>query len=568
MQSQINKNWIRVLLIVVLISALSLIVKLYQVQIVKGDDFDALSKGQYVLREDKNSNRASIIFQYKDGKEFFAAVNKTGYNLEINPTIIQNPEDTFNILSTFMELDPDDFFEKANKIDDVSEIIVTRLDVETAERISELELRGVILSKEKWRVYSGKTLAAQTLGFLSYSGHEIKGQYGLERYYDDVLSKDSESLYVNFFVELFSGIKDTLGKKNFHGSIITTIEPNVQTFTEQTIKKVQSDWSADKTGAIVMNPKTGEIISMALAPTFDVNIFNESENISVFNNDIVESVYEMGSIIKPITVAIGLDTEKITPNTTYNDKGSMTLNNRTFYNYDKEARGVVSMQEVLNQSLNTGVAYIVQQVGTKKFGEYMKELLGEQTGIDLPNEASPLVDNLNSPREIEYATASFGQGIAISPIQTITALSALGNGGYIPNPHIVKEVKNELGVSRKIVPNPTKQIFSKETSESISRMLATVVDEALLNGEVALPNHSIAAKTGTAQLVDKDTGKYYDDRYLHSFFGYFPAYDPKFIILLYTVEPKGAQYASQTLTMPFMDIAKYLINYYEIEPDR
>jgi cell division protein FtsI (penicillin-binding protein 3)/stage V sporulation protein D (sporulation-specific penicillin-binding protein) len=244
------------------------------------------------------------------------------------------------------------------------------------------------------------------------------------------------------------------------------------------------------------------------------------------------------------------------------------LNNRTIYNHDKKERGVVDMQAVLNNSLNTGVSFVVGRVGNQRFVDYMRKLFRDETSIDLPAEGSPLISNLDSLRAVEVTTASFGQGIAITPIQTIRALAALGNGGQLVQPHVIKEIRYEYGVIKKIEEPKPVQIFSKETSEEISRMLVRVVDEALLGGTVKMENYSIAAKTGTAQIVDPNTGGYSEDRYLHSFFGYFPAFDPKFIVLLYTIEPKGVAYASHTLTLPFIDIAKYLINYYEIEPDR
>jgi cell division protein FtsI (penicillin-binding protein 3)/stage V sporulation protein D (sporulation-specific penicillin-binding protein) len=317
-----------------------------------------------------------------------------------------------------------------------------------------------------------------------------------------------------------------------------------------------------------MDPNNGEIVAMAQYPTFNLNDFGQVDSVSQYNNNAVENVYEMGSIIKPITMAIGLETKAVTADTTYNDQGSMTLNGSTFYNYDKRARGVVDMQTVLNNSLNTGVAFVVSKVGNERFSSFMKKFFAEETGIDLPAEGRPLVANLDSPRDIEHATASYGQGIAITPIQTIRALAALGNGGLIVQPHLVKEIRYDYGVTKKVNQLEPERIFSRDTSEEISRMLTRVVDEALVNGDMAMERYSIAAKTGTAQIANESTGRYYDDRYLHSFFGYFPAFDPQFIVLLYTVEPVGAQYASATLTDPFFEMAKYLINYYEIEPDR
>jgi cell division protein FtsI/penicillin-binding protein 2 len=569
METQISKNWIRAFSLGVALLSLGIITRLYFVQIVSGSEFEIASSRQIsVQKEDKDKDRGSIIFKYKDGKDFYAAINKTGYSIEINPQIIKNPADTYNILSNYIELEPDEFLAQATKEDDSREIIATKVPIDIAQKISNIELKGVSLRKEKWRFYPGKHLAAQVLGFISYRGDEIRGQYGLERVYEKTLSKDNKSLYANFFVELFSGIQDSVSGEKGDGSIVTTIEPNVQTLTEEIVAKITEDYHSKKSGAIVMDPETGEIIAMVVHPSFDVNIFNESEDISIFQNDIVENVYEMGSIIKPLSMAIGLDTGAINKDSTYEDRGSLTFNNRTFYNYDKKARGVVEMQEILNQSLNTGATHISQKVGKETFADYMKKLLGSETGIDLPNEAAPLVDNLDTNRDLEIATASFGQGVAISPISAIRALASLGNGGVLVTPRIAKEVKYDLGIVDELKKGPEIQVFKSETSTEISRMLTRVVDEALLGGEVALPNYSIAAKTGTAQIVDMVNGGYFENRFLHSFFGYFPSYNPEFIILLYTIEPQGVQYASRTLTEPFMDIVKYLINYYEVEPDR
>ncbi len=208
-------------------------------------------------------------------------------------------------------------------------------------------------------------------------------------------------------------------------------------------------------------------------------------------------------------------------------------------------------------------------MGNRVFADYMLSYgVADETGIDLPNESAGLVDNLNSPRDLEYATASFGQGIAMTPIAMIRALSVLASGGTLITPHIAKKIKYTSGLSKNVSFNDGERVLKQESAEEITRMLVNVVDDALLGGTVALPNYSIAAKTGTAQIARIGERGYYDDRFLHSFFGYFPAYDAEYLIFLYTLEPKEVRYASQTLTHPFIDTVKFLINYYEIPPDR
>lgn len=548
--------------------ALVLIVRLYDIQIRKGEYFTDVSQRQYSSQKrDENFDRGLIVFSYKDGRDFFAASNQTGFNLAIDPANLEDADHAYEQLNAIVPLDREEFFKKAGKKDDPYEELTKRIPEETGLKIADLKIRGVILEKTRWRFYPGNELASNLIGFIAEKDDQLRGQYGIERYYDDVLKKDTSNLYANIFVEFYSGLKKTFGEGRFNGTIVTTIEPNVQAYVEEVIGNVQNEWHSKNTGIIVMDPHTGAIIAMGQYPSFNLNDFGNVDSVSQYNNNTVENVYEMGSIIKPITMAVGLETKAVTAHTTYNDKGSLTLDGRTFYNYDHKVRGVVDMQAVLNNSLNTGVAFVVSQVGNEKFVQYMKKFFAEETGIDLPAEGSPLVSNLDSHRDIEAATASFGQGIAISPIQTVRALASLGNGGYLVQPHVVKEIRYEYGVTRKIGQEDPERVFSKETSEEISRMLTTVVDNALLGGKVKMDHYSIAAKTGTAQIPIPGGG-YYDDRYLHSFFGYFPAFDPQFIVLLYTFEPQGAQYASGTLTMPFIDIVKFLINYYEVEPDR
>lgn len=568
------QNRLRLLSIFVFLFALLLVVRLYFVQIVSGEDYKARAEQQYVAGANY-FDRGGIYFTSKEGVQVPAGSTKTGFILHINPTILGKNTDLESVYEKINNVTPVEkeiFLTKARKQNDPYEELKRRLPLEEAEKIKALKISGLSVAKERWRAYPGETTAAHTIGLMGYSGDEYAGRYGLERFYEPVLNRNGDGVFVNFFAEIFSNIKKVVSdEENLEGDIVTTIEPSVEAFLESELEKVTKKYSSDFTGGIIIDPKTGEIYAMALTPTFNPNTPQSAGNPDVFRNKLVEDRFEMGSIIKALTMAIGLDSSAITAKTTYNDMGCLTLNKKTFCNYDGKSHGSnLSMQTVLNNSLNTGAAFVVSRVGSVKFSNAMLSFgLDTTTGIDLPNEGKSLVSNLRSGRDLEAAQASFGQGIALTPINTVRALSALANGGTLITPHLVKEVRYKLGPTKQInYPSEEERVrvLKLETSVEISRILTEVVDRSLSYGKVRLDQYSIAAKTGTAQIAK--SGGYYDDRYLHSFFGYFPAYEPEFLVFLFTYYPKNVRYASETLTESFMDITKFLINYYDIPPDR
>lgn len=565
-----EKIRIRVVFVLFIFFALILILRLYQVQIIHGQEYTDKADHQYVSFASQLYDRGNIFFENKDGTVLSAATLATGYTISLNPSKIQDVSAVYKVLSEALPLSVDSFYIKANKKNSVYEKIADRVSADTVQKIESFNLAGVEIKKDRWRYYPGLNIAARTLGFVGYDGDILTGRYGLEKYYNDVLSRDSDGGSINFFAEVFSNIQQSFSADSLRqGDLVITLEPSVQMHFEKVLQEVNAQYSAKLTAGIIIDPMTGEIYAMAVQPTFDLNKFNEVQDISIFTNPLVEGVYEMGSIIKPLTLAAGLDAGVITAKTKYYDTGSLTLDGYTVYNHDKKARGTVDMQEVLSQSLNLGVAFVVDKMGRDTFKQYMLAYgLDEETGIDLPGENHGRLDNLDNPRQIEYATASFGQGIALTPIATVSALSTLANGGRLIVPHLVKRINYTTGLHKNVsYVNEAKTVLKKETSEEISRMLTVVVDKALAGGKVSLPHYSVAAKTGTAQIA-KPGGGYYDDRWLHSFFGYFPSYEPRFLIFMYTVEPKGTGYASQTLTDPFMNMVQFLINYYNITPDR
>jgi stage V sporulation protein D (sporulation-specific penicillin-binding protein) len=565
---------IRILTGTVLLLALVLIGRLYQIQILNNEKYLAKGSEQYVHTVAELYDRGAIYFTTRDNEKIAGATVQSGYVLALDPTRITDANSLYQALDEFIDLDEETFIYRATLPERTYVEVDSYIAEDEFEKISALGLTGVQLYRNRWRYYPGKTVSARTVGFVGFSEGDPSGQpvgrYGLERYYDETLLRDRERMSVNFFAEIFSNLGsivfDSTPKRT--GSLVTTIEPTVSRMLQNQLLAVNDKYNSTLTAGIIINPKTGEIFALDAVPTFDLND-RTGATVEDFQNPLVENVYEFGSIIKALTMAAGIDSKAVNSQTTYYDAGFIDLDTFTIKNFDGKGRGTVDMQQVLNQSLNTGVSFIVKTMGKEKFRNYFLKLrLGSEAGIDLPNETHGLVENLNSPRDVEYATASFGQGIAMTPIATVRALAALGNGGKLITPHLVKSIEYVDGTTKDVLYPDGEQVFTPETSEEISRMLTRVVDEALKGGKVALPNYTIAAKTGTAQIADEAGGGYYEDKFLHSFFGYFPAYDPEFLVFLYTVEPKNVQYASETLTDPFMEITKFLINYYNVPPDR
>ncbi len=561
----------RVLFLVIVCFGLVLITKLFFLQIIHNNFYSDIANRQYSTPSSNIFERGSIYFTHKDGILVSAAAQTTGFKLAINPSKIIDAENIFKQLSAIIVIDHDDFISKASKIKDIYEELAHRLTKEEADALSLLKITGVSIYKEKWRSYPGGNMASHSLGFVGYKGDELGGRYGLERQYNMTLSRSKDNPYVNFFAEVFSNVnKNLFNDDSKEGDVVTTIEPSVQSFPEQELSQVKDKYQVDSLGGIIMNPKDGSIYALSVKPDFNLNDFSQVKT-STFSNPLVENVLEFGSVVKPLVMAAALDAGVVTADTKYNDTGEVTIEKHQIFNFDKKGRGPgTTMQDVLNQSLNTGMVFVEQRLGKENLRNYLLSYgIKDKTGIDLPNETSGLVSGiLKSPREIEYANAAFGQGIALTPIEMIRALASLGNGGNLVVPHLVQKIKYNDGTEKNITYPTVRTKISEATGEEITRMLVTVMDKSLKGGLAKIEHHSVAIKTGTAQVADSVNGGYYEDRHTHSFFGYFPAYDPEFIVFLYAVNPKGVPYASQTWADPFLNITKFLLNYYQVPPDR
>lgn len=554
---------------IVLLATLS-IVRLFFLQVVSGSEYRDEAEGQYVRSASDSFDRGTIYFKTKDDTLISGATVASGFKVIMNPKLLVDDASAYTKLAPYLSISRDEFMDLAGKQTTYREI-AWKLDASKAASIDDLELPGISTVRYKWRTYPGGTLASHALGFVGYKGDTLTGRYGVEQYYNEALSRSEHALYVNFFAELFTKLKDTGEKGEAEGDLVLTIDPVVESQFEKALTAVRTKWSSDAAGGLIMDPKTGAIIALSNVPSFDPNTYEDVNDISIFPDTLVERVYEMGSVIKPIVMASALDAGVVTPETSYNDTGSIIVEKREIFNFDKKGRGIATMQDVLGESLNTGMVFVEQKLGKERMRNYLYGFgFNEKTGIDLPNEGRNLVSNLESPREIEYATASFGQGIAITPITAVRAFAALANGGYLVTPHIAEGVipDNVLKDETYFEYPEGEHPITQATSETITNMLVKNIDEYYNDGSLKLTHYSIAAKTGTAQIPDKVNGGYYDDKHLHTFFGYFPAYNPRFLIFMYNFDPKGVKYSSQTLLPPFIDQAKFLISYYNVAPDR
>ena len=312
---------------------------------------------------------------------------------------------------------------------------------------------------------------------------------------------------------------------------------------------------------------TGKILAMANVPTFNPNEFSSVEDMSMYLNPIVSHTYESGSVFKPITLAIGLDAGVIDPDTTYRDTGVIYEAGYEIMNSDEKSYGKQTMKQVLEESLNTGTIFVERKVGNARFKEYIERFgFGEKTGIDLPSESRGNISNLEYlQRDINFYTASFGQGISMTLLQLAQSYDVLANGGTLMKPHIVDAFILKDGEREEIKPEIIRRVITEETSFDIREMLYSVVENG--HGKRAqVPGYRVGGKTGTAQVAKKDERGYSDEESIGTFAGFAPVGDPQFVVAVKIRNPKDVIWAESSAAPAFGDIMKFLLDYYNVKP--
>jgi cell division protein FtsI/penicillin-binding protein 2 len=433
-----------------------------------------------------------------------------------------------------------------------------------------INIPGLAFHINSHRFYPDPSLASHILGFVGIDGYDNIGRYGLEGFFELELT----GVPGHIQTERGSGSTIIVNNREYlapqaGSDLVLTIDRSVQHYVcEKLIERVEF-YQAEGGSVVIVNPKSGEIIAMCSVPSFDPNNYRLVSDISIFNNPAISHQFEPGSTFKTITMAIALDQEKINPNTTYNDTGEIMISgwpkpirNSDFFTHG--AHGIVDMKTVLNQSLNTGTIFAMRQVGAKKFAQYLQDFgLGEKTGIELGNESSGNISNLLSNRikEIDAATASYGQGIALTPLQMAMAYQVIANNGVLMKPYIVSEIINHDSSSYKTSPQKIRQVISQKSANTTMAMLVNVVEKGHA-GTAKIPGYYIGGKTGTAQIPGP--GGYLENQHIHVFTGIAPIDDPAFVMLVKIDKPKGVRFAVTSVVPLWRDIAEYLLNYYQI----
>ena len=530
----------------------ALIFNLYNLQLVEGGTYISRAQLQVSGGSWQIGKRGNILLTDKRGHELPVATI-TNYNFVYAvPKDIDDVSEAAHQLASVLDLDVTDLQEKLSREGTSFVLLQKKVSDKALRSLGDLNIPGIYIGEQPARFYPFQSLASHLIGFVGPSGDGLSesGRYGLESYYDDILKGE---------IKTASDDESKIILPEGGDDLVLTIEPNIQKEAERIISELTKKYEAIGGLLMVANPQTGALLALAAVPDFDPNSYGES-SLETFLNPATQKIYEPGSIFKVLTMAAGIDSGKITPETTYYDKGQVTINGRTISNWDFKEQGgygTINMTKVIEKSINTGAIFAEQATGHKIFTEYMKKFgFDEKTGIDLPGELAGNITRLNPEKEpdVAFATAAYGQGVAVTPIELLNSVSAIANGGVLMRPYVNADLK----------PEAIRRVISKETAQAVTDMMVHAVDVARLP---AVNGYSLAGKTGTAYIPDFNRGGYTDDVF-NTYIGYGPTSNSKFIILVRLEKAKGAPLAGLTVVPAFREMAQFLIHYLEIPPDR
>ncbi len=569
----------RVNLFAVLIVAIvgGIFFRLFDLTYIRHTEFVRSSQFQYNNPAAIISGRGDIYASdYSNNSRHLVATNKSFWYVYTNTKLIVSPQDVANQLALILSKPSEQILGQLTG-GNTYQVLADHLDKATGDKINKLNLKGITAASEIDRFYTNGSFLADTLGFVGFDGNRRSGQYGLEAYYDDTLSgvtktqsfsgNKTYSAVVNIFRFLTGQSTANTSTTNDGSDLVLTVDYNIQAFVETKLSATLKKWNAEGGSVIVEDPKTGAILAMASSPSFNPNYYSNADLKNLLNKN-VQQLFEPGSSFKPVTMSGAIDTGSVTPDTTYNDTGVVQFGTYAIKNFNEKANGIQTMRQVLEHSLNTGAMFAENKMGDDAFINYVVGFgFGQKTGIDMPGEIDGNISNLYSGRKINFATAAFGQGIAVTPIQLVNAYSAMANNGWLMRPYLVKEVIKTDGTKVVTQPKVLGTPITEKTSLTIKSMLADVVAKGFDKAHIT--GYDLAGKTGTAQIPNPNGAGYLDNnQFIHDFMGFAPAYAPRFVVLIKMDKPKGIKFAADSLSPVYGDIARFLIRYFNIPPNK
>jgi len=542
--------------------------RLLFLQVATHDKWVAMAQDLHGAEIEITADRGEVFID-DGGQPYPLAVNREIPTVYLVPKEVTDPERVASELSRILQVDRELLMYKMRNREDPFEIVKKRINDHERAQISELKLAGVRFLPEKYRYYPAGELASHVIGFASLQDNGKVGGYGIEASMNKLLLGSSGNLQQE---------KDAAGRwlpltdrkvtDALHGAnIYLTLDRNIQFETEKIMHEAVEKYASDRASAIVMDPKTGRILAMASSPQFDPNKYREVEDYADFLNTTLSLAYEPGSIMKPITMAIGLEEGKVTPDSEFSDPGVISIGGFDIRNAEDKTYGQSSMYKVLEESINTGVIYVERQVGNEAFRDYMKRFgFGEKTGVELPAELAGDIRSLErTKQDIQFYTASFGQGITTTPIQMVQAYGAMANKGVMMKPQVISRIEHADGRIEERKPEKVRQVLGEKASEDIGKMLRTVVTKG--HGKKAdVPGYLVGGKTGTAQVAKSGSKGYEEGLTIGSFIGYAPIQDPQFVVLVKLDNPKNVEWAESSAAPAFGEIMHFLLEYAKIPP--
>ncbi len=544
--------------------------RLFYWQVIKSDELSAWAEGQHFQDIKVTAQRGQIFFSDK----FVLASTQPIFTMFGLPKTIKLEDKPKIALKLAQILTATDEAKEELKLKFLQQLsqdlywvsLANNIDLRDKKQIEDLKILGLGFDLNSSRFYPEGSSSAHLLGFVGSNANGDKtGYFGLEGYYDGELKglqgflrheKDALGLPIiigNFFSNRAENGKDL----NLY------VDRTVQYIVEQYLKKGIEKYGAKSASVVVMDPKTGGVLAMASYPNYDPKNFADYPK-EFYKNPVVAQSYEPGSTFKVLTMAAAINEDAVEADTKCNICSSpISMGGFVIKTWNNKYTPNITMTEGIIHSDNTVMVFTGKKLGLDKFYSYMENFgFGRPTDIDLQDETSPDLRAKDEWREIDLATASFGQGVAVTPIQMVRAVSAIANGGLLMEPHIVESIKDNNNTFE-IKPKIVREVIKKDTAKIITEMMVKAVDEG--EAKFAKPKgFRIAGKTGTAQIPI--AGRYDPNKTIASFVGFAPADDPKFVMLVRYDQPTSSVYGSETAAPTFFEIAKELFTYYRIAP--